>query len=363
MPAYSRVDPIARAARFTALTMVRGESDIVWSSLLHHARLGFQRLIVISYLEHEFLRRCIDRLRGAFPEVEIDLVELESRGHFGRRKAFYVNRALSLFLDGDEDNFVYCFDADEFLSLGRYPTIGEFHAAFLSTLPMGTKWGAATECFALPWLNLIPKRASSVDRYRQQDLSAQFLAGDYLCVDSRENSRHKVLFRKRPATRVHMAYHQAFRGEKDVPVEPDPLAAGFVEQSGACVYHVPLRNPDQFRERLTGPMRRALTRAAAKGSPHDTPEAANDEPMGETMGEPVIAHDFAEALFAACTSSQPQFKSLAEAADVFGEAITDRKIRAITRFIYRDRVDVGPVLGSTASSSRCLGMKADESTP
>lgn len=336
------------AAVFTALTMVRGESDIVWSSLLHHARLGFQRLIVISYLEHDFLRQCIDRLRVQFQDMEVDLVELESRGHFGRRKAFYVNRALTLFLDSDAENFVYCFDADEFLVLGRYVSITEFHAAFVATLPPGISARAAVACFPLPWLNLIPKR----QHYPEGDLSGQFLEAEYFCVDSRETSRHKVLFHKRRGTRVHMAYHQAFQGDKDIPVEPDPLARAFVDASGACVYHVPLRSPGQFRERLAGPMRRALARAGAN----------------ESMPETMLPADVAEALYVACTASRPQYDSLAEAADVFGEAITDRKIRAITRFIYRHRVDVGPVLNldSTrprpSSRSHCLGNDADDRT-
>ena len=311
---------------FTALTMVRGESDIVWSSLLHHARLGFQRLIVISYLEHDFLRQCIDKLRRDFPAVEVNLVELESQGHFGRRKAFYVNRALSLFIDPKKENYAYCFDADEFLSLGTHASIGDFFAAFLAGLPDGARESAVGECFALPWLNLIPRRR----HYAERDLSGQFLDGDYLCVDTRQNSRHKVLFRKRSGTRVHMAYHQAFAGEKDVPVLPDPETLKFVEASGACVYHVPLRSPDQFRARLEGPMRRVMIQTGS----------------GQSPAHAELPFDIADALFSACTASQPRFASLAEAADVFGEAITDRKIRAITRFIYRHRVDVGPVLSS-----------------
>ncbi|WP_198655827.1 hypothetical protein [Salinicola sp. CR57] len=311
---------------FTALTMVRGESDIVWSSLLHHARLGFQRLVVISYLEHDFLRQCTDRLRTDFPALEVDLVELESRGHFGRRKAFYVNRALSMFIDPKLDNYVYCFDADEFLSLGAYGSIGEFYAAFNAGLQRSDGAAGVGECFQLPWLNLIPKRR----HYQERDLSGQFLEGDYLCVDTRHNSRHKVLFRKRPGTRVHMAYHQAFVGEKDVPVMPDPETLAFVEKSGACVYHVPLRSPGQFRHRLEGPLRRVMTQSE----------------QGASAAHAALSSDVADELFSACTASQPRFNSLAEAADVFGEAITDRKIRAITRFIYRHRVDVGPVLGS-----------------
>ncbi|WP_110655867.1 hypothetical protein [Salinicola halimionae] len=326
------VDPTRAGIRattnicFTALTMVRGESDIVWSSLLHHARLGFQRLIVISYLEHDFLRECIDKLRHDFPGLEVNLVELESRGHFGRRKAFYVNRALSLFVDPKMENFAYCFDADEFLSLGAYPSIGAFLAAFVAELPGKVIHGTTGEVFPLPWLNLIPKRR----HYEERDLSGQFLEGEYLCVDSRQHSRHKVLFRKRPGTRVHMAYHQAFAGEKDVPVLPDSEAVAFVEKSGACVYHVPLRSPGQFRDRLEGPMRRVMIQ------PGSAPSSAPAE----------VPFDIAAELYSACTASQPRFTSLAEAADVFGEAITDRKIRAITRFIYRHRVDVGPVLGS-----------------
>lgn len=311
---------------FTALTMVRGESDIVWSSLLHHARLGFQRLVVISYLEHDFLRQCTDRLRTDFPALEVDLVELESRGHFGRRKAFYVNRALSMFIDPKLDNYVYCFDADEFLSLGAYGSIGEFYAAFSAGLQRSDGAAGVGECFQLPWLNLIPKRR----HYQERDLSGQFLEGDYLCVDTRHNSRHKVLFRKRPGTRVHMAYHQAFVGEKDVPVMPDSETLAFVEKSGACVYHVPLRSPGQFRHRLEGPLRRVMTQSE----------------QGASAAHAALSSDVADELFSACTASQPRFNSLAEAADVFGEAITDRKIRAITRFIYRHRVDVGPVLGS-----------------
>lgn len=311
---------------FTALTMVRGESDIVWSSLLHHARLGFQRLIVISYLEHDFLRQCIDKLRHDFSGLEVNLVELESRGHFGRRKAFYVNRALGLFVDPKVENFVYCFDADEFLSLGTYASIEAFYTDFVAGLPAGESRDGVGECFPLPWLNLIPKRR----HYQARDLSGQFLDGEYLCVDSRHNSRHKVLFRKRATTRVHMAYHQAFAGEKDVPVLPDQEALAFVEKSGACVYHVPLRSPGQFRERLEGPMRRVMIQSGDDSS----------------LGQAELSFDVADELFLACTASQPRFTSLAEAADVFGEAITDRKIRAITRFIYRHRVDVGPVLGS-----------------
>jgi len=311
---------------FTALTMVRGENDIVWSSLLHHARLGFQRLIVISYLEHDFLRQCIDKLRCDFPGLEVNLVELESRGHFGRRKAFYVNRALSLFVDPKMENYVYCFDADEFLSLGTHASIGAFFAAFNAGLAGGASDGSVGECFPLPWLNLIPQRR----HYQERDLSGQFLDGDYLCVDTRQNSRHKVLFRKRPGTRVHMAYHQTFAGEKDVPVLPDSETLAFVEASGACVYHVPLRSPGQFRDRLEGPMRRHMLQSGS----------------GQSGVHAELPSDIADALFSACTASQPRFASLAEAASVFGEAITDRKIRAITRFIYRHRVDVGPVLSS-----------------
>ncbi|OLO03619.1 hypothetical protein [Salinicola socius] len=309
---------------FTALIMVRGESDIVWSSLLHHARLGFHRLIVISYLDHDFLRQCIDKLRDDFPGMEVDLVELESQGHFGRRKAFYVNRALSLFIDPKMENYVYCFDADEFLSLGIYPSIGTFFAAFTAGLASGAHDGTVGDCFPLPWLNLIPQR----HQYDERDLGGQFLEGDYLCVDTRQNSRHKVLFRKRPGTRVHMAYHQAYAGEKDVPMLPDSETLAFVEASGACVYHVPLRSLSQFRDRLEGPMRRVMSQSGVNPAP------AHAE----------LPFDIADALFSACTASQPRFASLAEAADVFGEAITDRKIRAITRFIYRHRVNVGPVL-------------------
>ncbi|WP_251978356.1 glycosyltransferase family 2 protein [Salinicola avicenniae] len=312
---------------FTALTMVRGESDIIWSSLLHHARLGFHRLIVVSYLEHGFLRQCIDRLREAFPDLEVDLVEIESRGHFGRRKAFYVNRALTMFVDPKVANYVYCFDADEFLSLGRYTSVGDFLGAFLSQEASMPSGDIAADCFPMPWLNLIPKRRD----FSPQDLSGQFLQDEYLCVDRRENSRHKVLFRKRINTRVHMAYHQTFLGEKDIPVQPHPRARDFVESTGACVYHVPLRSPSQFRDRLEGPMRRVLA------------QAANEESGAASEG---VTRDFADQLFEACIASQPRYTSLAEATNDFGEAITDRKIRAITRFIYRRREDVGPVLGA-----------------
>lgn len=312
-------------ACYTALTMVRGESDIVWSSLCHHAGLGFDRLIVISHLEHAFLRECVDALRVRFPALEVDLVELEYDGNFSQKKAFYVNRALTLFLEPKQDNHVYCFDADEFLHLGSHDSVRDFYESFTASLPADANPGRAARCFLLPWLNLIPKTQS----FAVRDLSGQFLDEAYFCVDRREESRTKVLFQKNANTRIHMGYHWSFDGPKDVPVVMSPQAKRFVSTTGCCVYHVPLRSFEQFSERLS-----VYQRSATKTEKYNTLMALSD---GKE-------EDFLQALFMACTAPQPLFATLSEATGVFGEAITDKKLQAITRFIYGPRIDVGAVL-------------------
>lgn len=314
-------------ACFTALTMVRGESDIVWSSLLHHARLGFDRLIIISHLEHWFLRQCTDELRHRFPEKEIDLIELEYDGNFSQKKAFYVNRALTLFLDPKVINHVYCFDADEFLFPGPYEAIRDLYAAFEDSLVVGSDPLEASRCFLVPWLNLIPKTQD----FSEQDLSGQFLEGEYFCVDEQGSSRTKVLFQKDGNTRIHMGYHWAYEGGKDTPMSMPPEARSFIESTGICVYHVPLRSFEQFHHRL-----QVYQRSAAKTEKYNSLIALSN---GKE-------EDFLRALFKACTASHPLFETLDDAAGVFGEAVTDQRIQAITRFIYRQRVDVGTVLRS-----------------
>ncbi|WP_110665664.1 hypothetical protein [Salinicola halophilus] len=312
-------------ACFTALTMVRGESDIVWSSLEHHARLGFDRLIVISHLEHTFLRDCVDVLRERFSDCEIDLIELEYDGNFSQKKAFYVNRALTLFLDPKRENHVYCFDADEFLSLGPYRDVHGFYRAFAESLPEGGNPNVASRCFLLPWLNLIPKTQA----FGAADLTAQFLSAEYFCVDRREESRTKVLFQKNAATRIHMGYHFSFDSPKDVAMMMTPAAKRFVETTGCCVYHVPLRSFAQFSDRLA-----VYRRSATQTEKYNTLIALSDG----------REEDFLQALFMACTAAQPLFSTLDEAAGVFGDAIVDKKLQAITRFIHKPRVDVGAVL-------------------
>ncbi|WP_110687114.1 glycosyltransferase family 2 protein [Salinicola aestuarinus] len=317
-------------ACFTALTMVRGESDIIGSSLEHHARLGFDRLIVISHLEHAFIRECVDELRQRFDECEIDLIELEYDGNFSQKKAFYVNRALTLFLDPKQENHVYCFDADEFLFLGPHQDIKGFYQAFTDSLPASSDPSVASRCFLLPWLNLVPRTQAFVPR----DLSAQFLEAEYFCVDRREQSRTKVLFQKHAGTRVHMGYHFSFDSPKDVPMTMTPAAKQFVEKTGCCVYHVPLRSFSQFSDRLA-----VYRRSATQTEKYNTLIALSNG----------REEDFLQALFMACTAAQPLFSTLEEAAGVFGDAITDKKLLAITRFIDRPRVDVGRVLATATA--------------
>jgi hypothetical protein len=82
---------------YNALTMVRGEDDITWSSMYYHCLLGFDRLIVISHVHHFFLRSCVDKLRSIFTNIEIDFIEIEDENNFSKRKATYVNNAFSVF--------------------------------------------------------------------------------------------------------------------------------------------------------------------------------------------------------------------------------------------------------------------------
>ena len=122
---------------FTAITMVRGEEDVVFASCLHHLRLGFDRLIVLSHIEHDFLRECVAELRERYPEKEVAFVEIEDEKGFSGRKADYINGALELYLKKDCYNVVYGFDADEFLTYKKGLTDKDFYAAFAQRLPGG----------------------------------------------------------------------------------------------------------------------------------------------------------------------------------------------------------------------------------
>jgi len=308
----------------TALTMVRGENDIVLESLLHHCQLGFDRLIIISHVEHVYIRACVDILRQSF-DAEINLIEIEDPTNFTHRKEHYINNALSFYLRTADRNVVYCFDADEFLWLGTNESgkVVGIHE-FIDSLLRATDIQLEDLYLELPWTDLIPDVAYS----KRLDPINKWKNAQYYQIQQGGGTKMLMAFRRE--RRIHMGYHWAvLNGTR---INQVPACKSHVLSSGARVYHVPLRSPAQFFERL------AHYKMSASPSVKYNVLSA----ISSVHGDDKIAE-----FFNLCCATNPAFSSEEEAKSYFGLHSTGADMRAFIAYLVSPRKYVGNVLAAT----------------
>lgn len=313
---------------FNAVTMIRGEDDIAWSSLYHHACLGFDRIIIISHVEHSFMRKCVDKLREEFKDVEVNLVEIEDRKNFSTLKGNYVNYSIAAILNPREINIVYCFDADEFLFLGNFNNIKLFVHEYLSKFDGDfLKRDKTPTLFKMPWIDLIPIDNKNI---KNNDFTAQFLNKSYYSLEDSAAKEAKVIFRYSPKVWVHMGYHWMIDRKTKEQVKPLEAAQDFLRKNNICVYHIPIRSLEQFKNRLFVYGESAL-------------ESAKYNVLSQ-LSEQLNEKDFIERFFGFCVQEKPAYDSWAMVKSEFGKAIDISKLKKLTNFLYTKRVNVGEVL-------------------
>ncbi|GHB11247.1 glycosyltransferase family 2 protein [Salinicola rhizosphaerae] len=309
---------------FTAITMVRGEEDVVYASLLHHLRIGFDRLIVISHIEHEFLRECVANLRDRFPEKEIAFVEIEDEQGFSRRKADYINGALELYLKKDCYNVVFGFDADEFLTFRKGASIKAFYTAFAQRFP--GEDNLKRFYFRLPWINVICQQKIAY----QRDLQGKLLEAEYWSLGE-QASDTKALFVHRQSHRLHMGFHWLMSKKDDAPLEPEAEIMNFAREWEACIYHLPLRSVEQFFERIGN-----YVSSAAKQEKHNRlSQFFIDNP-----------HINRQHFFEMCVAPEPSYSDYEELRRQMGPGIEEMVLMAFTKLMVKPRMDIGKALAT-----------------
>ncbi|CAO1664912.1 glycosyltransferase family 2 protein [Salinicola sp. NYA28a] len=307
---------------FTAITMVRGEEDVVFASCLHHLRLGFDRLIVLSHIEHDFLRECVAELRERYPEKEVAFVEIEDEQGFSRRKADYINGALELYLKKDCYNVVYGFDADEFLTFKKGLTVKDFYAAFAQRFP--GEENLKRFYFRLPWINVICQESIAY----QEDLEGKLLEAEYWSLGE-EASDTKALFVYRQSHRLHMGYHWLMAKQDGAVLEPEPEIMDFAREWEACIYHLPLRSVEQFFARIGN-----YVSSAAKQEKHNRlSQFFIDNP-----------HINRQHFFEMCIAPEPSYPSYEALKQDMGPAIEEMVLMAFTKLMVKPRIDIGRAL-------------------
>lgn len=301
--------------------MVRGENDIVLESLLHHCQLGFDRLIILSHVEHSYLRACVDILRQSV-DTEINLIEIEDPANFTHRKEHYINTAISFYLRTGDKNIVYCFDADEFLWLGRNESgkVVRIHD-FIASLLRSTHIQLEDLYLELPWTDLIPDLVHS----ERLDVINNWKNAQYYQIQQGPGT--KMLMAFRGERRIHMGYHWAvLNGER---INQSPACKSYVLSCGARVYHIPLRSPAQFFERL----------ANYKVSASPSVKYNILSTISSVHGDAKIVE-----FFNMCCASKPVFSSEDEAKSYFGLHSTGADMRAFVAYLVSPRKYVGHVL-------------------
>ncbi|WP_110677359.1 glycosyltransferase family 2 protein [Salinicola sp. RZ23] len=307
---------------FTAITMVRGEEDVVYAACLHHLRLGFDRLVVLSHVEHTFLRECVARLRAQFPDREIGFIEIEDEQGFSKRKADYIQGALEIYLKRDCHNVVYGFDADEFLTFNHGRGVKAFFDAFCQRF--SGEENLKRFYFRVPWINVICKTPIPP----QPDLHGRLLDAEYWSLGE-QASDTKALCLYRQSHRLHMGYHWLMAKSDQSVLEPDAEATAFAREWEACVYHLPLRNVEQFFARIGN-----YVASAAKQEKHNRlSRFFLDNP-----------HVNRQHFFEMCVAPEPSFKDYDELKRHLGAGIDEMVLMAFTKLMVKPRLDIGRAL-------------------
>lgn len=331
--------------QFTAITVIRGESDIAYSSLYHHARLGFDRLIIVSHVEHAFMRVCVHKLRQEFSHVEFVVIEIDSLNGFSRFKGQWVNGALAMLLDSWRTNIVYGFDADEFLCISSFSSISDLISKFVSEADIASALIDQPALLHLPWANLLPCRQENVDR--EDDLDCQFLSSSYFQIVNPIPILSKMIFVYKPGVRIHMGYHFLINARNKQEISVHPSSKSFVGKHGLCVHHIPLRKMSQFQKRLSAYRTSADSEAKYNRINH-------------------AGADLAESLFKSCMRSSPQYKSIEEASVGLNYKLDPQRDKTFVEYLTLPRLDVDKVLSRNQPKRDPLGsqqMMADISLP
>ncbi|WP_251978353.1 glycosyltransferase family 2 protein [Salinicola avicenniae] len=307
---------------FTAITMVRGEEDVAFASFLHQLRTGFDRLIVISHVEHDFLRQCVALLRDRFPEKEIVFMEIEDEQGFSKRKADYINGALEVYLKKDCHNVVFGFDADEFLTFRKGMTVKDFFAAFVKRFP--GEENLKRFYFRLPWINVICKERIAY----QKDLEGRLLEAEYWSMGE-QASDTKALFLHRRTHRLHMGYHWLMSRDNNEVLEPEEEVTNLAREWEACIYHLPLRSAEQFFDRIGN-----YVVSAAKQEKHNRlSQFFVDNP-----------HINRQHFFEMCIAPEPSYPNYEALRKEMGPGIEEMVLRAFTKLMVKPRTDIGRAL-------------------
>jgi hypothetical protein len=309
---------------FTAIAVIRGETDIAYSSLYHHARIGFDRLIVISHVEHVFLRETSLQLRQAFPGLEINIIEIEAVNGFTKFKGQWVNGALSMLLDRKKINIVYGFDADEFLYISSFGSVKELFNAFVEELGATDLTSLGPSLLKLPWSNLLS--SNDMDMFPDNDFTGECLEYSYYRLVSPRPIPAKMVFLYKPGIRVHMGYHYLSNAKTDKEINVHPASLDFISKYGLCVHHIPLRKISQFKSRLRS---------------YKTSADPNAKYNRLILG----GNNLTESIFALCLSSEPMFSTYEEASASLGYKLDPNKDKTFIEFLTLPRVKVGAILG------------------
>lgn len=312
---------------FTAITMVRGEEDIVYASLLHHLRLGFDRLVVISHIEHDFLSQCVARLRHNFPDKEIGFIEIEDEQGFSKRKANYIQGALDIYLKKDCYNVVYGFDADEFLTFNHGQSVKEFYDDYAKRFP--GEENIKRFYFRLPWINLICKERIPY----QPDFDGKLLGAEYWSLGE-QASDTKALFVNRHSHRLHMGYHWLVAKRDQSVLEPEPEVMAFAREWEACVYHLPLRSAEQFFARVDNYV-----------------ASADKQEKYNRLSQLFLdnRHVNRQRFFEMCIAPEPSFRDYDELKRHMGPDVDEMVLGAFTKLMLKLRMDIGRALTQSST--------------
>ncbi|MBY6203108.1 hypothetical protein KUV65_17185 [Maritalea mobilis] len=317
--------------------MIRGEEDIAFSSLKYHARLGFDRIIVLSHVEFSFLRQCVDVLRAQFRDTEFFLVEIPAL-EFSARKGNFINHTLSAFLRGGEENVIYCFDADEFLATGVFHSITDLVEAYQEFIGLSVTDPACPPSLAtLPWKHLI---CNCVDNNfgASHKVSSDALSREFYEIEEDRGKGDKVIFLKRHNVWVHMGFHWVLDDVSREIYESIEKAELFVRQYNLGVYHFPLRTEAQLKLRI-----KTYQQSAVSSEKYNA------------IGEYLSASDGERALqqfFEYATASMPYFSSWTAAEEYFDGRLPLHRLAQFEPFLVSPRKFVGAVLSNPMNAGQ-----------
>lgn len=320
-----------RKLTVTALTMIRGEQDVAFSSLYHNASLGFDKFIIVSHVDFPFIRQCVDLLRHKFPSTQFGLVEISDPTDFSRMKGTYVNHTLNTFLKGGEINVVYCFDADEFLNIGRFSDVHAMMSAYLDAVgPRSLEKNQSPCLMVLPWVNLLP--ADSVGASEDVDLFSPYLLyRNYFELSGNNGSfGTKVIFRKSSDAWIHMGFHWVINPTTSTKWSSTPQAVEFVQQERLSVRHLPIRNFDQFIGRI-----KTYVESATQSEKYNV--------IAKSFGVSKKSEALRE-LFEKLADHKTPFQNIREANFYFNGNIDNKKLGQFADFLVGNRTFSGKIL-------------------